>query len=79
MQKTNYICYYRVSTQRQGQSVLGLDAQRKSVSDYLNGKEHNIIDEVTEVESGKKSDRPKLKAAIDLCTATSQSTGASQL
>ena len=70
MNKTNYILYFRVSTQRQGQSGLGLDAQRKSVSDYLNGKEHNIIDEVTEVESGKKSNRPKLQAAIDLCTAT---------
>ena len=70
MQKTNYICYYRVSTQRQGQSGLGLEAQRKSVADYLNGKQHNIIDEVTEVESGRNTDRIKLKAAIDLCKAT---------
>lgn len=70
MQKTNYICYYRVSTQRQGQSGLGLEAQRKSVADYLNGKQHNIIDEVTEVESGRNTNRVKLKAAIDLCKAT---------
>lgn len=70
MQKTNYICYYRVSTQRQGQSGLGLEAQRKSVADYLNGKQHNIIDEVTEVESGRNTNRVKLKAAIDLCQAT---------
>ncbi len=70
MQKTNYICYYRVSTQRQGHSGLGLEAQRKSVADYLNGKQHNIIDEVTEVESGRNTNRVKLKAAIDLCQAT---------
>ena len=70
MQKTNYVCYYRVSTQRQGQSGLGLEAQRKSVADYLNGKQHNIIDEVTEVESGRNTNRVKLKAAIDLCQAT---------
>ena len=70
MQKTNYICYFRVSTQRQGRSGLGLDAQRKSVADYLADKEANIIDEVTEIESGRHTKRIKLKAAIDLCKAT---------
>ena len=70
MQKTNYICYYRVSTQRQGQSGLGLEAQRSSVIEYLSGKNANIIDEVTEVESGRKTNRVKLKAAIELCKAT---------
>ena len=70
MQKTNYICYYRVSTQRQGQSGLGLEAQRASVAAYLSDKDANIIDEVTEVESGRNTNRVKLKAAIDLCQAT---------
>lgn len=66
----NFVLYYRVSTQRQGLSGLGLAAQMQSVSDYLQGREHNIIDEVTEVESGKDSNRPKLTAAIQLCKAT---------
>ena len=70
MQKTNYICYYRVSTQRQGQSGLGLEAQRTSVADYLSDKSANVIDEVTEIESGRKTNRVKLAAAIDLCKAT---------
>ena len=66
----NYILYYRVSTQRQGVSGLGLEAQKRSVSEYLNGKIYNVIDEVTEIESGKNNARPKLAAAIELCKAT---------
>lgn len=59
-----YVTYYRVSTQRQGQSGLGLEAQRSAVQNYLAGKE--IIAEYTEVESGRKSDRPQLTAALAL-------------
>lgn len=59
-----YVTYYRVSTQRQGQSGLGLEAQRSAVQNYLAGKE--IIAEFTEVESGRKSDRPELTAALAL-------------
>ena len=66
----NYILYYRVSTQRQGVSGLGLEAQQRSVAEYLKGKTFNVIDEVTEVESGKNDARPKLAAAIELCKAT---------
>ena len=66
----NIVTYYRVSTTRQGQSGLGLAAQKQSVSGYLLRREYNIIDEVIEVESGNKADRPKLMAAIELCKAT---------
>jgi len=45
-----FVTYYRVSTQRQGQSGLGLDAQRSAVQAFLTGKE--IIAEFTEIESG---------------------------
>ncbi len=60
-----YVAYYRVSTERQGQSGLGLDAQRKAVMDHLNGG--TLLDTFTEVESGRKNDRPELAKALDLC------------
>ena len=59
-----FVAYYRVSTQRQGQSGLGLEAQRSAVQAYLAGKE--IIAEFTEVESGRKNNRPQLAAALAL-------------
>jgi DNA invertase Pin-like site-specific DNA recombinase len=59
-----WIAYYRVSTDRQGDSGLGLDAQRKLVGDYLNGGSWTLSAEFTEVESGKRSDRPQLAAAL---------------
>jgi DNA invertase Pin-like site-specific DNA recombinase len=59
-----FIAYYRVSTDRQGKSGLGLNAQRTAVSGYLNGGNWKIIGEFTEVESGKRSDRPQLAAAL---------------
>ncbi len=59
-----YIAYYRVSTRRQGQSGLGLDAQRKAVADYLNGGGWELLAEFTEVESGKHADRPELAKAL---------------
>jgi DNA invertase Pin-like site-specific DNA recombinase len=62
-----WIAYYRVSTDRQGDSGLGLDAQRKLVADYLNGGSWMLSAEFTEVESGKRSDRPKLTAALAMC------------
>ena len=52
-----FVCYYRVSTGRQGKSGLGLDAQRAAVATYLNGGDWQIVEEFTEVESGKNSDR----------------------
>jgi DNA invertase Pin-like site-specific DNA recombinase len=59
-----FIAYYRVSTNQQGKSGLGLDAQRAAVTTYLNGGNWKIIAEFTEVESGKRSDRPQLDAAL---------------
>jgi DNA invertase Pin-like site-specific DNA recombinase len=62
-----WVAYYRVSTDRQGDSGLGLDAQRKLVSDYLNGGNWVLSAEFTEVESGKRSDRPQLASALAMC------------
>ena len=59
-----------MSTARQGKSGLGLEAQRKAVADYLNGGNWQLLAEMIEVESGKKSDRPVLQEAIDLSKAT---------
>jgi DNA invertase Pin-like site-specific DNA recombinase len=59
-----FVAYYRVSTQGQGRSGLGLEAQRKAVQDYLDGGHWTLIGEFTEIESGKRSDRPKLAEAM---------------
>lgn len=67
MASGKFVAYFRVSTQRQGQSGLGLEAQRKAVMDYLNGGRWQLVGEFVEVESGKKDDRPKLAAAIEAC------------
>ena len=56
--------YLRVSTQRQGQSGLGLEAQRKAIEHLLDGQPYK---EFIEIESGKKTKRPKLDAAITHC------------
>ena len=62
-----FVAYYRVSTDRQGRSGLGLEAQQKAVRDYLDGGAWEIVAEFIEVESGKKSDRPELARALDAC------------
>jgi len=62
-----FVAYYRVSTQRQGRSGLGLEAQQTAVRDFLNGGDWRLVAEMTEVESGKLSDRPKLAEALKLC------------
>jgi DNA invertase Pin-like site-specific DNA recombinase len=48
-----FVAYFRVSTDKQGKSGLGLDAQRKAVEDYLNGGTWALVGDFTEIESGK--------------------------
>ena len=66
--KEQYVSYLRVSTQKQGYSGLGLEAQKEIIKKYLHEK--NPISEFVEVESGRKTNRPKLKDALALCRKT---------
>jgi DNA invertase Pin-like site-specific DNA recombinase len=66
----DFIAYYRVSTSRQAQSGLGLEAQKQAVLDFINGNGDQIVAEFTEVESGKRCDRPQLNDALDRCRET---------
>jgi DNA invertase Pin-like site-specific DNA recombinase len=71
MAQAKFVAYYRVSTARQGMSGLGLEAQRESVSRYLNGGDWELVGEFTETETGKGADalakRPQLRAALEVC------------
>ena len=62
-----FVAYYRVSTDRQGRSGLGLEAQREAVRSYVAQRGGDVLDEFTEVETGKRSDRPELAAALEAC------------
>src|SRR4051812_18176560 len=70
MARGSFVSYLRVSTDRQGHSGLGIEAQRKAVEDYLNGGRWALLSEFVEVESGKRDDRPKLQAALTCCKIT---------
>lgn len=63
----NFVAYYRVSTDRQGKSGLGLEAQQKAVEDYLNGGSWRLVASFTEVESGRNNGRPELTKALAAC------------
>jgi DNA invertase Pin-like site-specific DNA recombinase len=60
-----YVAYYRVSTKRQGESGLGLEAQKEAVRRFIGGAE--LVAEHQEVESGGRADRPALEAALRDC------------
>ncbi len=64
------VSYLRVSTDRQGRSGLGLEAQRAAVAAHLAGGAWTLLDEMVEVESGKAADRPQLARATALCRLT---------
>jgi DNA invertase Pin-like site-specific DNA recombinase len=60
-----FIAYYRVSTTKQGQSGLGIEAQRSAIAAYV--RDHgSVAAEFTEIESGKQNDRPALEQALSL-------------
>jgi len=66
--QTKWVCYYRVSTAKQGESGLGMDAQHAAVNGYIQANGGTIIAEFTETESGKKAkNRPALLAALEIC------------
>jgi len=69
MNVKKYVAYYRVSTDRQGDSRLGLEAQIEMVKKHVNGDEWVELAKFEEMESGKRSDRKRkmLRAALDLC------------
>lgn len=65
-----FVAYYRVSTAGQGRSGLGLEAQRETVRGFLNGGDWHLVAEYTEVETGKRNDRPELAGALAQCRMT---------
>ena len=64
---TSYIGYARVSTDKQGRSGLGLEAQEATIRRHLRDGDTLLLPVMVEVESGRKSDRPVLAAAIARC------------
>ena len=68
MEQTNYVSYLRQSTKKQSLSNLGIEAQREIIHKYLG--QIKPIAEFVETESGKRTDRPKLAEALELCRKT---------
>ena len=64
------VAYERVSTARQGASGLGLEAQRKTIEDFASSRGNEVLARFTEVESGRKADRPELAKALHLAKVT---------
>lgn len=62
-----FVAYYRVSTDKQGASGLGLEAQQEAVERHVRVAGGRILDTFREVESGKRNDRPQIAAAITAC------------
>ena len=64
MAASSFVAYYRVSTEKQGRSGLGLEAQQAAVQAHVAGTPGRVVAEFIEVESGRKRDRPQLAAAL---------------
>lgn len=64
------VAYFRVSTEKQGRSGLGLEAQRAAVAQYCGGRRCEVLGEFVEVESGKNNARPELAKALHLAKVT---------
>jgi DNA invertase Pin-like site-specific DNA recombinase len=62
-----FVAYYRVSTDKQAKSGLGLEAQKEAVQQRLNGGRRQIVEEFVEIESGTRVSRPQLDAALAAC------------
>jgi DNA invertase Pin-like site-specific DNA recombinase len=62
-----YVGYIRVSTKRQGDSGLGLDAQKLQVNQFVKSQSGFLVKIFQEVESGKKGNRPELEKAVEYC------------
>ena len=62
-----FVFYLPVSTERQGRSGLGQEAQRRAVADFLAGGSWRYVAELVEVESGSRDNRPRLSEAMALC------------
>lgn len=71
MSNKKFVAYFRVSTQKQGQSGLGLEAQEHAVSSYLKEGNTELVAAFTEIETGKGANaierRPQLRKALDAC------------
>jgi DNA invertase Pin-like site-specific DNA recombinase len=65
--KGRFVAYFRVSTDKQGKSGLGLEAQAATVEARLNGGPWQLVGKFIEVESGKRAKRPQLEAALKAC------------
>ena len=67
---TRAVAYFRVSTAQQGRSGLGLEAQRETVQAFVAGRGWTVLESFTEIESGKRADRPELARAMRRCRLT---------
>jgi len=67
---TRFVCYFRVSTARQGASGLGIEAQQRAIANHVASVGGQVLADYTEIESGKNNDRPELARAMERCRLT---------